>query len=67
MEKRSTVGAVYAESLVLEANLDLTVVAATNPGNEVIERAQWIRAWSAAALVCERVGTDDTTPSRIVH
>jgi hypothetical protein len=68
MEKRSSVGAVYAESLVFETNLALAVVPATNPGNEVIKRAQWIPAWSAAALVCERVGTSvDIPPSRIVH
>jgi len=67
MEKRSSIGAVYAESLIFESNLVLTVVPATNPSNEVIKRAQWIPAWSAAALVCERIGTSDTPPSRIVH
>ena len=67
MEKRSTVGAVYAESLVFESNLALTVIPATNPGNEAIKRAQGIQAWSAAALVCEGVGTSDAAPSRIVH
>jgi hypothetical protein len=67
MEKRSSVGAAYAESLVFETNLALTVVPATNPSNEVLKRAQWIPAWNAAALVCERVGTSDTPPSRVVH
>jgi hypothetical protein len=63
MEKRSPVDAVYTESLVFESNFG----SATIPGNEVIKRAQWIPAWSAAALVCENVGTSDTPPLRIVH
>ena len=67
MEKRNSVGAVYAESLVFESNLALTVVPAADPGNAAIKPAQWIAAWSAAALVCERVGTGATPPSRVVH
>jgi len=68
MEKRSSVGAVYAESLVFESNLALAVVPSTGQSNEVIKRARWIPAWSAAALVCEGIGTSvDTPPSRIVH
>jgi hypothetical protein len=68
MEKRSSVGAVYAESLVFESNLALAVVPSTGQSNEVIKRARWIPAWSAAALVCEGIGTSvDTPPSRVVH
>lgn len=65
MEKRNSVGAVYAESLVFESGLAL--VPATNPGNDIIKGVQGIPAWSAAALVCERVGVTETPPSRIVH
>ena len=67
MDKRSPVDAVYAESLVFESNFGSVAVPVTVPGNEVIGRAQWIPAWSAAALVCEDVGTSQTPPSRIVH
>lgn len=66
MDKRNSVGAVYAESLVFESNLALTAVPIT-PGIEITKRATKIPAWSAAALVCERGGTCDTPPSRIVH
>ena len=67
MDKRSSVNAVYAESLVFESSVRPAAVPATIPGNEVIKRAQWIPAWSAAALVCESVGTSQTPPSRVVH
>lgn len=67
MEKRSTVHAVYAESLVFESNFGLAAVPAINSSKEVTERAKWIPAWSAAALAWEDVRTNDTTTSPIVH
>jgi len=67
MDKRSTIHALDAEGLVFETNLGLTAVSATNPGNEVVKRTQWIPAWTAAALVCESVGTTDTTTSPVIH
>lgn len=67
MEKRSTVHAVYAESLVFESNFGLAAVPATNSSKEVTERVKWIPAWSAAALACENIRTNDTTKSPIVH
>lgn len=67
MEKRSTVDAVYAESLVFESNFGLAAVPATDSIKEVAERTQWIPAWSAAALVWEDVRTNDTTTSPIIH
>jgi len=65
MEKRSSVDAVYAESLVFESNFGLAAVSITIPDHDVIKRARWIPAWSAAALVCESVGASET--SRIIH
>ena len=67
MEKRNIVHAVIAESLVFESNFGLATVPATNSGNEVVKRTQWIPAWSAAALAWENVTTSDTTTSPIVH
>ncbi len=67
MEKRSTVDAVYAESLVFETNFGLAVVPATNPGIKVVKRAQWLPAWSAAALAWESVGTSNTPTTPVVH
>jgi hypothetical protein len=67
MDKRSSVNAVYAESLVFESNVRPAAVPATDPVNEVIKRAQWIPAWSAAALVYESVATSQTPPSPVVH
>lgn len=67
MEKRSAVDAVYAESLVFESNFGLAGVPATNPGVEVVKRAQGIPAWSAAALVCEGVATNDPPTTPMVH
>ena len=70
MEKRNIVHAVHAvvaESLVFESNFGLAAVPATNSGNEAVKRAQWIPAWSAAALVWENVTTSDTTTSPNLH
>ena len=67
MDKRNTLQAVYAESLVFESNLGSATVLATDPSNDVIKPAQWIPAWSAAALACESVGTSDTTISPVTH
>jgi hypothetical protein len=66
MEKRSIVHAVYAESLVFESNFGRAAVAATDPSNELTERAQSIPASSAAALA-ESLGTTDTTTSPVIH
>jgi hypothetical protein len=65
MDKRNTVDAVYAESLVFESNFGLALVPATNPAIEVVKRAQWLPAWSAAAIVWESIGTSDTPP--VIH
>jgi hypothetical protein len=65
MEKRNGLHAVEAESLVFESNFGLANNPATGLQQEAVRRAQWIPAWSAAALVCENIRTDDTTP--IVH
>ena len=67
MEKRNIVHAVVAESLVFESNFGLAAVPATNSGNEAVKRAQWIPAWSAAALVWVDVTTSDTTTSPNLH
>ncbi len=67
MDKRSTVDAVYAECLVFESNFGSAVVPAADPSNSVVKRAQWIPAWSAAALACESVVTSDTTTSQMTH
>ena len=67
MDKRSTLQAVYAESLVFESNFGPAAVTATHPGSDVAKRAQWIPAWSAAALACESVGTSDTTTLPVTH
>lgn len=66
MEKRSTIHAVYAESLVFESSFGPAAVPATNPSSEAVKRAQWIPAWSAVTLTCESVAADDTT-SPIIH
>lgn len=67
MEKRSTIHAVYAESLVFESNFGLAAVPATKSVKKVAERAERIPAWSAAALSWEDVRTNDTTKSPIIH
>jgi hypothetical protein len=59
MEKRSTVDAVVAESLVFESNFGGTEEPATGSNHEVAKPAQSIPAWSAAALAAETVGTND--------
>ena len=68
MEKRSTVQAVYAESLVFESNFGgLAVGLAVEQGPEVVKRPQWIPAWNAAALAAENVRVDDTPTAPGVH
>jgi hypothetical protein len=61
MEKRSTVDAVVAENLVFESNFGGAEGTETGPSQEVTKRAQSIPAWSAAALACETIKTNDTT------
>jgi hypothetical protein len=68
MEKRSTVHAVDAESLVFESNFGgLAVGLAIEQGPEVVKRPQWIPAWSAAALILENIRVDDTSATPGVH
>jgi hypothetical protein len=59
MEKRSTVDAVVAESLVFESNFGGAEETATGSNQEVAKHAQAIPAWSAAALACETIKTSD--------
>ncbi len=59
MEKRSTVDAVVAESLVFESNFGGTEGSAADTGKEAAKRPQSIPAWSAAALACETIRTSD--------
>ena len=68
MEKRSTVHAGDAESLVFESNFgSLAVGLAIEQGPEVVKRPQWIPAWSAAALILENIRVDDTSATPGVH
>jgi hypothetical protein len=67
MEKRSTIHAVYAESLVFESNFRPVVGEAIEQGPEVVKRPQWIPAWSAAALILENIRVDDTSTPPSVH
>ena len=68
MNKRSTVHAVDAESLVFESNFGgLAVGLAIEQGPEAAKRPQWIPAWSAAALVAENVRVDDRSATPGVH
>ena len=59
MEKRSTVYAVVAESLVFESNFGGADAPAADTSKEAAKRAQSIPAWSAAALACEGIKTND--------
>ena len=61
MEHRSTVVAVVAESLVFESNFGGAEVTAAGPSqeHEAAKHAQSIPAWSAAALACETIRTND--------
>ena len=61
MEKRSTVQAIVAESLVFESSFGVAGIPATAASHEVAKPAQSIPAWSAAALVCETIRTNDPT------
>lgn len=67
MEKRSGLHAVDVEGLVLEMNVGLALNPATSSRQEVPERAQWIPAWSAAALTWENIRTNDPAASSIIH
>lgn len=67
MAKRSSLDAIYAESLVFESNFGPAAVPATNPPGEAIKRGHWIPAWSAEALAYEGVGTSDTPTSPTTH
>ena len=67
MEKRSTIHAAYAESLVFESNFGPAVGLAIEQRPEVVKRPQWIPAWSAAALILENIGVDDTSTPPSVH
>jgi hypothetical protein len=59
MEKRSAVQAVVAESLVFESSFGGAEGAATHSSQEAAKRAPSIPAWSAAALACETIKTND--------
>jgi len=59
MEKRSSVHAVVAESLVFESNFGGAEAHATHPGHDAVKRPRSIPAWSAAALAGENIRTDD--------
>jgi len=60
MEKRSTVDAVVAESLVFESNFGgAEGPAAADTSKQAAKRPQSIPAWSAAALACETIKTSD--------
>ena len=67
MDKRNTLDAIYAESLVFESNFGPTVVPLTAPGKEAAKQAELISAWNAAALACENIGTTDETETPSVH
>jgi hypothetical protein len=58
MEKRNTVDAVVAESLVFESNFGGAEGQPQDSSHEVAN-AQAIPAWSAAALACETIKTSD--------
>ena len=59
MEKRSTVDAVVAESLVFESNFGGAEGPVADPGKEAAKPAKSIHAWDAAALACETIKTND--------
>jgi hypothetical protein len=59
MEKRSAVDAVVAESLVFESSFGGAEAPAANTSEETVKRPQSIPAWSAAALACETIKTND--------
>ena len=59
MEKRSAVDAFVAESLVFESNFGGADAPAADTSKEAAKRAQSIPAWSAAALACEGIKTND--------
>ena len=59
MDKRSSVHAVVVESLVFESNFGGAEAHATHPGHDAAKRPQSIPAWSAAALACETIKTND--------
>jgi hypothetical protein len=67
MEKRSTVLAVYAESLVFESSFGSAEVLTTHLSNEVTKRAQSIPAGDAAALSAGKAKTSGTTKLPTSH
>ena len=67
MEKRSIVGAVYAESLVFESSFGFAEVPATGSGSEVTRRAPSIPAGSAAVPALETAKPNGTTKSPTRH
>jgi len=67
MDKRNTLDAIYAESLVFESNFGPTVVPLTAPNQEAAKQAELISAWNAAAIACENVGTTVETEAPSVH
>jgi len=67
MEKRNTVHAAYAESLVFESNFGQAVGLAMEQVPEVVKRPQWIPAWSAAALILENIRVDDRSAAPGAH
>ena len=67
MDKRSSVSAVYAESLVFESNFGRVAVPAIDPGGAVIEPAQSVAASSATTVTSENARTSDTTALPILH
>ncbi len=67
MEKRSIVGAVYAESLVFESGFGFAEGPATGSSSEVPRRTPSIPAGSAAAPALETANPTGTTKSPIRH
>jgi len=59
MEKKTTVDAVVAESLVFESSFGGAEGATADTSKEAAKRVQSIPAWDAAALACETIKTSD--------
>jgi hypothetical protein len=67
MEKRSIVGAVYAESLVFESSFGFAEGPATGSSSEVTRRAPSISAGSVAVPALESAKPNETTKSPTRH
>jgi hypothetical protein len=67
MEKRSIVGAVYAESLVFESSFGFAEAPAGGSSSEATRRAASIPAGSAAVTALETAKPTGTTTSPIRH